>query len=231
MHKHLSPKVCAPVCAPELSCSPAGMQPCGGQGEGDVQNLADPEVTLPCSQASGFTDIGHLRTLHCSWGNIPGQRKELNSHKRARGGNLASQTKTCWSESPHITQASNITWREEGNRLGLCCQENHALLHGEVTGQDGSGGPGHVHRKPRPGLMLRYSGDRRLCGCRTPRQAWRIWPRALLWGHGPTAVEWSVSFQRNGIEPFFFLNHSKSPGEAEEMSGTSFRPVSEVSGS
>lgn len=85
---HLSLK-CAPVCAPELSCSPAGMQRCGGQDEGDAQNLADPEVTLTCSQASSFMDIAHLRTLHCSWGNIPGQRKELNSHKRARGGNLS----------------------------------------------------------------------------------------------------------------------------------------------
>ena len=102
---------------------------------------------------------------------------------------------------------------------------------GAVTGQDGSRGSGHVHRKPRPGPMLRYSGDRRLCGCRTPRQAWRIWPRALLWGHGPTAVEWSVSFQTNGIEPFFFLNHSKSPREEEEMSGAPFRQLSEDSGS
>ena len=131
----ISPLKCAPVCAPELSCSPAGMQPCGGQDEGDAQNLADPEVTLPCRQASGFTDIGHLRTLHCSWGNIPGQRKELNSHRRARGGNLSFTEKDLLVLVTHITQAGNITWHEEGNRFGLCCQENCALVQGRSQGR------------------------------------------------------------------------------------------------
>ena len=57
--------------------------------EDDAQNLADLEVTLRCSQVSSFMNTDHLWTLHCSWGNIPGQRKELNSHKRAIGGNLS----------------------------------------------------------------------------------------------------------------------------------------------